>query len=262
MHSKKNSPLSEKFTLTKLLAIYGGVFIVWTCIRLFTHASVLLEETLIKGAVFSVPLLLFPVFNKGKAMPLGISGDNFFNSVYAGIILGLVLGLAGQAGNLVRHHSIIFSANSLTSANIGAFLILSLVTAFWEQLLFAGYFLPFTARIFSSELLQVSITGSLFSLIHLPALMLVKNSSFAQIYLSLILLFTLGVSCAILRLRQKNLIAPIMAHALWGVTIFMFRQGEWYENIQIAKLFFYVFGSVGKSYPVFFLHQTITRSSG
>jgi hypothetical protein len=223
MPSKKHNPTSSNQPLTKLLAIYGGLFLVWAGYRFLFHNTVLIEEIFIKGIIFSLPLFLFPILEKNKMSSLGITGMNFFQSVYLGITLGLILGFAGQIGNVMRHHTMLFSSNNLTAANIGAFLILSLITAFWEQLLFSGYFLSLTTRIFDSELLQVTLTGALFSLIHLPALLLVKNSSFAQIYLSLLLLLTLGISCAILKLRQKNLIAPIMAHALWGVTIFMFR---------------------------------------
>ena len=216
MHLKNNK-------LSSLLIIYLGVFILWAGYRFFFKNTVFLEETLIKGIVFSLPLFILPLSVKNKLNFLGITGENFFKSVYLGIILGLVLGLAGQVGNLVRHHTMLFSSNNLTAANIGAFLILSLITAFWEQLLFSGYFLSFATRLFKSEVVQVTLTGLLFSLIHLPALLLVNKITFSQIYLSLLLLLTLGISCSILRLRQKNLIAPIMAHALWGVTIFMFR---------------------------------------
>ena len=204
------------------MTVYGSIFIIWSLYRVFFHNSVWVEETIIKGLFFSLPLLIVPI-EKMTAKALGITSANFLQSVYLGITLGLILGLAGQIGNYIRHQTILFSNYNLTSANIGAFLILSLITAFWEQLLFTGYFLHQSSRITKNELIQVTLVGLLFSLIHLPALAFVNTISISQLVLSLGLLFTLGISCAILRLRQHNLIAPIMAHALWGVTIFMFR---------------------------------------
>jgi membrane protease YdiL (CAAX protease family) len=184
---------------------------------------VFVEETVIKGLLFSLPFFLLPIQDKNPMKALGITSNNFFQSVYLGIILGLILGLVGQAGNFIRHQTILFSGFNVTSANIGAFLILSLITAFWEQVLFSGFFIYQIARISNNEMIQVTVAGLLFSFIHLPALLLVQHADVNQLTLSLGLLFTLGMGCAILRLRLNNLIAPIMAHALWGVTIFLYR---------------------------------------
>lgn len=208
---------------TKTVLIFFGVALLWAIYR-FIHPSipVWLEESFIKGLVFSLPILLFPPQPKPILKTLGINRHNFLKSVYLGIAVGMVLGFAGQIGNLVRHGEFTFTTYGITSATIGSFLILSLITAFWEQLLFSGYFLSTTKSFIASEVNRVLIVGAAFSLIHLPALLLDQASS-SQIILNLLLLFSLGVSCGILRLRLNNLIAPIMIHAMWGVTIFLFR---------------------------------------
>lgn len=206
---------------TALMFIF--VFMLWGFYRYLSLSVPLwLEEVVIKGVVFTLPIFLFPPTPKPILKTLGISRHNFLQSVYLGIGLGMSLGLAGQAGNLIRHGQFSFESYGITSGTIGSFLILSLVTAFWEQLLFAGYFLSKVAKFIKSEIYQVMIVGFGFSLIHLPAL-LHNHSTPSQIILNLLLLFSLEVSCGILRLRLNNLIAPIMIHAMWGVTVFLFR---------------------------------------
>jgi membrane protease YdiL (CAAX protease family) len=206
---------------TSLIFIF--VFLLWALYRYINiSVPIWIEETFVKGIIFSLPIILLPPTKKPILKTLGISRTNFLKSVYLGIAVGMVLGFSGQIGNLVRHGQFTFSTYGITSATIGSFLILSLITAFWEQLLFTGYFLSQVSKFISSEINQILIVGAGFSLIHLPALLLNQAAS-AQIILNLLLLFSLGVSCAILRLRLKNLIAPIMIHALWGVTIFLFR---------------------------------------
>jgi membrane protease YdiL (CAAX protease family) len=205
------------------LTAFIFVFIIWSFYRFLNLGlPVWLEEILIKGIIFSSPLILFPINKKPILQAVGITRVNFFRSVYLGIAIGMVLGLAGQVGNLLRHGEFSFQTYGITSATIGSFLMLSLITAFWEQLLFTGYFLSRISSTIKSEINQSLLIGAGFSLIHLPALVL-NHSTPAQISLNLLLLFSLGVSCVILRLRMKNLIAPIMIHALWGVTIFLFR---------------------------------------
>lgn len=204
------------------IALYGVVVVIWSIYRLFFHTSVWLEETVIKGLIFGLPLLLLPVPASVKKQ-FGISTTNFFSSVYIGIGLGIVLGLIGQIGNLLRHQQFVFQDYGLTSGALGAFLILALITAFWEQLLFTGYFLPKLQPHLKSELVLLMVVGIMFTLIHVPAFIVVQHQTVSQILISSLLLVSLGVGCAILKIRQNNLIGPIMAHALWGVTIFLFR---------------------------------------
>lgn len=203
--------------------IYLYLVIIWAGYRFFNFpVSVWIEEIFIKGAVFLSPFLFFPLRSKSLLNTIGITRRNFLKSVYLGIAVGMILGLAGQFGNLLRHGQFTFNTYGITSATIGSFLILSLITAFWEQLLFSGYFLTRIKSYISSEINQILLVGLGFSLIHLPALLL-DHAAASQIGLNLLLLFSLGVSCSIFQLRFKNLIAPIMIHALWGVTIFLFR---------------------------------------
>lgn len=208
---------------SKTILIFIFVFLLWALYRYQNLANPLwFEETVVKGVVFSLPLLLFPPIRKPLLSAVGMTRHNFLHSVYLGITLGMILGLAGQIGNFIRHGELSFNSFGLTSGTIGAFLILSLITAFWEQLLFSGYFVAKLQSANTPEVPLVLLVGLGFSLIHLPALLLDPNAA-SQIVINLLLLFSLGVSCAILRLRLKNLIAPIMAHALWGVTVFLFR---------------------------------------
>ena len=207
----------------KTILIFILILLLWSFYRyLNLTVPIWLEETVIKGVIFSLPLILLPPAKKPLLAAVGITRHNFLKSVYLGISIGMILGLAGQFGNVMRHGGFSFASYGITSGTIGAFLILSLITAFWEQLLFSGYFLTQFKTFISSEFNLVLIIGLGFSLIHIPALLL-NQAAASQIVLNLLLLFSLGVSCAILRLRLKNLIAPIMIHALWGVTIFLFR---------------------------------------
>lgn len=219
-----NSSHVPAVTLPKLLLMYSGLLVVWTTYRYLFHLPIWTEEIVIKGLLFSLPLFIFPLPEKSKWETIGFSRKNLFPSVYMGILIGLLLGFAGEIGNFLRHNTLRFSTFGLNSSGeLGAFLILSLITAFWEQLLFTGYFLELIQSVVKNESSAVIITSLLFSLIHLPAYMFVQQMNLSQTVLSLGLLFTLGVSCSIIKLRQKNLIAPIMTHALWGVTVFLFR---------------------------------------
>ncbi len=205
----------------KILLTYLLVTVAWSLYRSLISLPIWLEETLIKGLFFIAPILLFRPPSPILAN-LGLSRKNFFKSVSFGIAVGIALGLSGQVGAFLRHGQFATTLSHLSPESFGAFIILSLITAFWEQLLFSGYFLSQLSLIIKDELNQVLLVGLGFSLIHLPALILIQHLSLAQAVISSSLLLVLGSSCAILRLRLHNLIAPIMVHALWGITLFLF----------------------------------------
>jgi membrane protease YdiL (CAAX protease family) len=214
---------STAIGINKIIKIYGLIFCAWLLYRALFHASIWLEEIVIKGIVFSLPFWLLPITGKDAIKTIGISLNNFFQSVYFGITIGMILGLAGQVGNFVRYNAIKLSTYGLESGKIGAFLILSLITAWWEQLLFSGYFLEQFIKITKNETQSIIITSALFTIIHIPAYIFVQHFAMNELIVALLLLFTLGMGCSIIKLRQRNLIAPIMVHAIWGITIYLFR---------------------------------------
>lgn len=206
----------------EVLWVFSFLFLVWGTYRLFFRLPLWVEEVVLKAIVFGGPVW-WVARKKGIGLKeLGITSENFFTSVYLGLGLGVILGFVGQLGNLIRHGTVFFEDFGLTSEMMGGFIILSLVTACWEELVFSGYMVARLKQVVKTEQMLVAMVGCLFALLHVPAL-IVQGMSILQVGLSLWLLLVLGMGNAILRLRQKNLVAPIMAHALWGVAVFLFR---------------------------------------
>jgi hypothetical protein len=208
----------------RVIGLYVFVLVTWALYRYLLRFPVWFEETWLKGLVFGAPVFWLALKkDRWRLADLGITSKNLFSSVYLGLGLGIMLGLFGQMGNLIRYGGLQFSNSNLTADAVGGFILLALITAFWEQLLFAGYMLPWLSRLLRDEVLTVWVLTVLFMIIHLPALVFAHELEPASIILSLGLLGLLGAGGFILALRQKNLMAPILAHALWGVTVFLFR---------------------------------------
>lgn len=191
--------------------------------RVLFHASVWIEESLIKGVVFSLPFSLLSSTPRQLFKTTGITAKNFLSSVAVGILLGVLLGAVGQGGSLIKYGRFIAPSVFPLPGMVGAYLILALITAFWEQLFCVGYILPLLTQWQRHETVCVAITGIVFSLIHIPSLVFIQHQTLPQLVSTAVLFWLLGSGCAVLKLRQQNLIAPIMAQALWGVTLYMFR---------------------------------------
>ena len=132
--------LKDKFYLTvnkksllvwrEMVWFYTLLFLVWGAYRLFFRMPVWIEEAVFKAIVFGVPVFLMARKKKWTLESLGITSNNFFQSVYLGLGLGVILGFVGQLGNVIRHGTLVFSDFGMSSEQIGGFLVLSLVTAF------------------------------------------------------------------------------------------------------------------------------------
>lgn len=205
------------------LAVYTGILLVWGCYRVLLQFPAGVEETVLKGLVFGLPVLYMSLkVNKQSLADLGITNNNLFHATILGIVFGIALGLAGQVGTYLKYGELGIKTVGYDMPAIGNFIILGLFTAFWEQLVFAGFLLGRLNQVIKNEWKLVALVGALFALVHIPALVLIQQFAPGQVVVTTLLLWSLSVGSNILMLRTKNLTSPIVAHMLWGTVIFAF----------------------------------------
>jgi hypothetical protein len=216
--------IREAVKLKKLLWVYVAILVIWGMYRLLFRLPVVVEETLFKGIVFGAPVW-WAVY-KAKLLPaeaVGLTNRRLLAGVYLGLFLGMGLGLVAQVSNIMRHGGLLLSNYGVTSESVGGFLLLNMMTAFWEQLLFAGLVLPVLLTAFKDEWRALWITAVLFALLHIPAMVFIQQASFLGVVLGSMLMWLLMMGAGILKLRYGSLAAPVLAQALWGMSVFLFR---------------------------------------
>lgn len=207
--------------LHRVLAVYTLIFLVWGVYRLTLPLPVAIEEVFVKGLVFGVPVFyVILVKEKQSLESLGMTTKGLVKALYFGVGFGVSLALMANLMVLVRG-GVFDLIPRVGGKEFGDLMILGLVTAFWEQLVFAGYMLPRVVKDLNSELVGLGLVALMFSLIHLPV-QLAASVAFQDVLVRLFLLFTLGFGSGLLYLRFKNLAAPIFAHLAWGGVIFLF----------------------------------------
>lgn len=216
--------IREAVKLKKLLWAYVVILVVWGMYRLLFRLPVVVEETVLKGIVFGVPVW-WAVY-KAKLLPaeeVGLTNRRLLSGVYLGLFLGMGLGLVAQVSNIMRYGGLVLSDFGVTSESVGGFLLLNLVTAFWEQLLFAGLILPVLLTVFKDEWRALWVTGILFALLHIPAMVFIQQASILGVMLGSMLMWLLMMGAGILKLRYQTLATAVLAQALWGMSVFLFR---------------------------------------
>jgi hypothetical protein len=207
----------------ELILVYVVILYIWGLYRLLFRLPVWVEEILLKGLVFGGPVYYVYKRYQWRLIDMGVTGINLAPSVYLGVFLGIMMGLVGNVGNIIRHGALLLSDQGVTTAGLGGFIILSLLTAFWEQLLFCGVFLRLAMELIVDEWNSAWLISGLFVLLHVPQLLFVQKLPWEQFMISSILLFLLQMGAVILMFRGRNLLAPVMAQALWGITVYLFR---------------------------------------
>lgn len=207
----------------RVLGLFMFVLIIWGMYRFLFRLPVWFEELVLKGLVFGLPVLWVVFRWEGwRWQDLGIRLKGLLPSVVFGLGLGMSLGIVGNLGYFWRMGEMI-TGWSITAPQLGTFLVLALVTAFWEGLFFAGYVLKKLQVVLVDEWLRAWVVAGMFTLVHVPALLFVHSFQMSQVLVYGLLIMSVGLANMILMLRTGNLAAPILAQTLWGTTVFLFQ---------------------------------------
>jgi len=210
--------------LQKTLSVYAVIFVLWGLYRLLFRFPTVIEELIFKPLVF-LPPVLSVLSGEGKRGRMLVAAFGFRRaglafSIYFGLTLGIVYLLAVRLASFVPSgERLVYSVMPFSLMGL---LGISLVTAIWEQMVFSGFFLSRLYLVWQNEWLSVGMTAFMYTLLHLPILWLESHATTSFVVIQLILFFFVGMGNAILMLRTRNLVAPIISHTAWAVAVGLF----------------------------------------
>lgn len=209
--------------LHKLVKAYVIIFVLWGIYRLIFRLPEAIEEILLKPLVFvgGVMLVERPKNWQKFFMEIWGKGD-WVRAAFLGLGLGLGYVVFYAIASLLAGNALVVSENPAGDP-WGLFLGLGLVTAIWEEWTFAGYILGGLSKMTTSKWTAGGVTAVLFALVHLPILIFWERLGGFGLGFQFVSLLTLGMGNAILMGYSKNLLAPVISHALWGAAGFLFR---------------------------------------
>lgn len=211
-------------SLTGVFRLWAWILLVWSLYRYFVTAPEVVDEFIAKPLVFIVPILLYVLFvEKRSITTLGYTGKNFFTSIYVGLGIGFLFALQGLAANFVKYGD--FTINPIQAFRDYGFLLLpiSLVTAISEETLGRGFlFSRFFEKSNENLIYSAFYSTGMFVLLHVPILL----TTFKYQGVTLVLFFTtsivIGLTNAILFRYTKSLVAPVLVHLFWNMTVALY----------------------------------------
>lgn len=211
-------------TLLNIVSLYFFIFVAWGYYRFNFQLSEWLEELIIKPAIWLTPTLLLLFCQERKNLAsIGLTARNLFKNIYFGWGLGSFFAFEGLIANAIKYRGFLFVPMGLSLIDILKMVVIALITALVEELVFRGYLLTRLVEVVRDDLWANLTAGILFSLIHLPMAIFVLQYDLSSIISYLFLMLVLGVADGYIFLRTKSLVAPTISHALWNFSVILFR---------------------------------------
>lgn len=223
------SVISEKRRFSRVevlrnsLIVYVVIFVFWGLYRLLLPFPIIVEEFIIKPLVFFPPLLY--VLRKEKVEErevfsvFGFRSKGLLYSAYLGMTLGFAYLFIVIFGRLIFSQNMVLSTFTISQFSLFTLVLVSLATALWEQMVFSGFLLGRFVKVFGDEWSSVLVTSFMFMLLHLPILWIEFHSNLVFIFVQLLILFLVGYGNSILMLRTRNILAPILSHSFWALSL-------------------------------------------
>ena len=204
--------------------VWGWIVLAWALYRYFFRLPEWADEFIFKPLVFVLPVFWYvSTREKRQFTSLGLTIKNLFPSIYIGLGFGFVFALEGLVANTIKYGKLqIMPIAAFQEYGIGMLLLLSLVTAFSEEFLSRGF--VFTRLMEGKKnLIAASVLSTvMFIVLHIPILAFSLKLTGVALLLFFITDFVLGFANALLLYNTGSLIAPILVHVFWNMTVALY----------------------------------------
>jgi len=211
-------------TLEPVYQLWGWILLTWSLYRYFFKLPEVVDEFIAKPLIFVAPVLWY-VLKKEKRnlISLGLTTKNLFTSLYVGLGFGFVFALEGIAANAIKYGKIqINPIAAFEQYGLVMLLILSVATAFTEELLNRGFLFGRILEKTKSLPYAAILSTVLFVLLHVPILVASLKLSGMTLVLFFVTDFILGLANSLLYFNTKSLLAPILVHVFWNMTVALY----------------------------------------
>ena len=220
----KRALKKETLTADSTYHVWGWVAIVWAFYRYFFRLPEWADEFIFKPLVFVFPVLWYVrAREKAKWASLGITGKGLFTSIYIGLGFGFVFALEGLAANAIKYGKLtIMPIAAFSQYGMITLLLLSVATAVSEEILSRGFVFNRLLKAKKSLPYASVVSTLMFVMLHIPILVLSLKLQGMALILFFITDFVLGLANSLLLYNTGSLVAPILVHIFWNMTVALY----------------------------------------
>ncbi len=221
---KKLTTVASSVSLESMYHLWGWIVLVWAIYRYAFHLPEWTDEFIVKPLVFIGPVLWYVRrFEKRTLSSIGITGKNFFSSIYVGLGFGFLFALEGLAANAIKYGKLQFTPiAAFEQYGLGMLLLLSVATAVSEEILSRGFVFSRLMETKKNLPLAAIISTAMFALLHVPILVTSLKLQGLTLLLFFVTDVVLGLANSLLFYNTGSLVAPILVHIFWNMTVAMY----------------------------------------
>lgn len=223
-HSHKGPQSTTANSTEWVFQFWAWQLLAWSLYRYFFQLPEPIDEFVVKPVVFILPVVWFVwVKEKRKLDSIGVTSKNMLQSILIGCGFGLLFGGEAIIANIMKYGTLTISPVPVVlSYGLPMVILLSFATSISEELLSRGFFF---SRLYetSKNLIQSVIMSTLmFIAFHVPILLTSLRFQGATLILFFITSFVLGIANSLIFYRTRSLVAPILIHSFWNLTVAIF----------------------------------------
>jgi len=208
----------------KVLNVWAIVLIVWSIYRakFLTTLPIWFDEFVAKPIVFLVPVWHYITrVEKRPFFPgIDLKLKTPSKDLMMGFFIGMIFFLSGAVSYYLKHHTLI--APTVMSPQFLILVAVSVATSISEEIVSRGFVLKRlyeeSKNIYSSSFLA----SVLFFFLHIPILFTNPNIIGFMLLRVMITDMILSLAISFIYLQRRNILIPIVIHALYNLSIYMF----------------------------------------
>lgn len=224
MAKKSSGLLHFTDSLESVYRIWAWILLIWSLYRYFLRLPEYLDELLFKPLVFLGPVLWYVrKIEKRSLASLGLTMKKFFPSVYIGLGIGLLFAVEGLAANALKYGKVnINPIVAIQQYGLVLLLVLSVVTAFSEEVLSRGFLFQRIHEKSRNLFSALFISAVLFILLHVPILVTSLKLQGFTLVLFFVTDFVLSLANGLLLYQTGSVVAPLLVHVFWNMTVALY----------------------------------------
>lgn len=222
----KKKPVHKSFVTSKstVFHLWAWILLAWGLYRYSVRLPEWTDEFFFKPLIFVLPVFVY-VFTKEKRNleSLGLTGKKFVNSVYIGLGFGMMFALEGILSNSIKNGTLtIRPIAALAENGLVPLLIISLATAFSEEVLSRGFIFKRLFEATKNIYYSVGLSSLMFVFLHIPILVTATHLTGPTLMLFFVTNLVIGCINSLLFVSTGSLVAPILVHVFWNMTVALY----------------------------------------
>ncbi len=203
--------------------LWGWILLAWALYRYFLKLPEWADEFVAKPLVFVAPVIWYVQKKEKRDLSsIGLTFKNMVSSMYIGLGFGMIFAIEGVVAHALKYGTM--DVNPIAAFQKYGFLLIliSLATAFSEELLNRGFIFN---RLYekTGNLMKAATLGAvMFVFLHIPILVTLNKLQGLTLVMFFVTDVILAYANSMLFLNTGSLIAPILVHVFWNMTVALY----------------------------------------